>query len=120
MGGAEALQVDLLQLGQIAVHDDGRIKSFDSFARSTMRMVSGPHLIEARQPGVEYWAEHRGDSFYLRTSREAKNFRLVRRPVGGSAADAMTAMLDLSAEELSKSELDELRRRIEQTKRGQS
>ena len=58
-----------------------------------------PRLIEPRRQGVEYYVDHRGDAFYLLINSDsggetadgstapAENFRLVRRPVGGSTAD---------------------------------
>lgn len=50
-------------------------------------------IIEARRSGVEYKVDHRGDFFYLVTNREAKNFRLVRRPVEHSGAEAWEEMI---------------------------
>lgn len=38
---AFARQIDLITLGQFAIHSEGRVKSFDSFARSLMQYVSG-------------------------------------------------------------------------------
>lgn len=46
-----------------------------------------PSLIEPRRQGHEYYVDHRGDAFYLLSNDGAPNFRLLRRPVGGSAAD---------------------------------
>ncbi|MDA8016275.1 MAG: S9 family peptidase [Thermoanaerobaculia bacterium] len=34
-----------------------------------------------RQQGVEYYLDHHGDHFYVRTNVEAKNFKLMRTPV---------------------------------------
>ncbi len=38
-------------------------------------------LILARQPGHEYSVEHYGGNFYIRTKKDAKNFRIVTAPV---------------------------------------
>jgi oligopeptidase B len=38
-------------------------------------------LILARQPEHEYDVDHRGDLFYIRTNKGAKNFRIVTAPV---------------------------------------
>jgi oligopeptidase B len=35
-------------------------------------------LLKHRQQGVEYYVEHQGDSFYVRTNEAAKNFKLMR------------------------------------------
>jgi oligopeptidase B len=37
--------------------------------------------IVARRPDHEYDVEHRGDLFYIRTNKDAKNFRVVTAPV---------------------------------------
>ncbi len=37
-------------------------------------------LFAARRPGVEYWLEHHGQSFFVRTNDGAKNFRLLAVP----------------------------------------
>jgi len=41
--------------------------------------------IIARQPDHEYDVEHRGDLFYIRTNKGAKNFRVVTAPVSDPA-----------------------------------
>jgi cytochrome c-type biogenesis protein CcsB len=46
-----AAQVDLTAFGKIAVHHDGRLKSFDSFARSQMDFVTGPRSFHGQSPG---------------------------------------------------------------------
>ena len=38
-------------------------------------------LMEPRKPGVEYYPDHNGDSFYIRTNDTGRNFRLVNTPV---------------------------------------
>jgi cytochrome c-type biogenesis protein CcsB len=45
---------DLSSLGQLAVYSDGRLKSFESFARSMMRLVSGGHEINGQSPVYTY------------------------------------------------------------------
>ena len=39
-------------------------------------------LLRRRREGHEYYLDHRGESFYLRTNDQGKNFRLVVMPVG--------------------------------------
>lgn len=45
---AFAAQVDYDSLGRIAVHSDGRLKSYGSYARSTMQFISGPHSVRGQ------------------------------------------------------------------------
>lgn len=49
-----AEQLDLEPLRRISVYDDGRLKSFDSFASAMMFFVSGPHEIGGNADGVSY------------------------------------------------------------------
>ena len=49
-----AAAVDLAPLGLIAVYDQGRLKSFDSFAGSMMQMVSGRHEIRGNSDAFSY------------------------------------------------------------------
>ena len=42
-------------------------------------------IIAPRQPDHEYDVDHRGDLFYIRTNKGAKNFRVVTAPVGEPA-----------------------------------
>jgi cytochrome c-type biogenesis protein CcsB len=51
---AFAARLDLEPLGRISVYEDGRLKSFDSFASSMMFFVSGPHAISGNPDGVSY------------------------------------------------------------------
>jgi cytochrome c-type biogenesis protein CcsB len=51
---AFARQVDLTPLGRIAVHEEGRLKSFDSFASSMMHYVAGPHQIDGNADTFSY------------------------------------------------------------------
>ena len=39
-------------------------------------------VIHPRQQGMEYDVEHHGDGFYIVTNDEAKNFKLMKAPVG--------------------------------------
>jgi oligopeptidase B len=58
-----------------------------SHTTSEVRYVSADHpddplrVIEPRRPGHEYYVEHHGDKFYIRTNADgARNFRLVSAP----------------------------------------
>src|SRR5262249_25335717 len=40
-----------------------------------------PRVLVPRRKGHEYYIDHRGDEFYIRTNDRGRNFRLVRAPV---------------------------------------
>ncbi len=40
-----------------------------------------PRVLVPRRKGHEYYVEHRGDEFFIRTNDRGRNFRLVRAPV---------------------------------------
>ena len=43
-------------------------------------------LVEKRRAGHEYYLDHRGGEFYIRTNDRGRNFRLVRAPVADPSA----------------------------------
>ncbi|MEM7696167.1 MAG: S9 family peptidase [Pseudomonadota bacterium] len=43
--------------------------------------ASAPILVAERRTGEEYDVEHNGDALFIRTNREAEDFRIVRAPV---------------------------------------
>lgn len=47
-------ELDLEHLGRIAVHSDGRVNSYGSFARSMMQFVSGARVVDGMPPMVMY------------------------------------------------------------------
>ncbi len=46
--------IDLRPLDGVAVWQNGRLKSYESFSRSMMQFVSGPRLIDGQSPGFMY------------------------------------------------------------------
>jgi len=59
------------------------VDSTDTWERRVLRAdrPTGPFLVVlARSKGHKYDLEHRGRSFYIRTNRNAKNFRMVTAP----------------------------------------
>ncbi|HLW54708.1 MAG TPA: S9 family peptidase [Candidatus Angelobacter sp.] len=44
-------------------------------------------VIAARQQDIEYYADHLGDNFYIRTNDKGRNFRLVSAPVNAPGKD---------------------------------
>ncbi len=49
-----AREVDLSPLDRVAVHEEGRLKSFNSFASSMMQFVSGPHQVNGNTDAFSY------------------------------------------------------------------
>jgi cytochrome c-type biogenesis protein CcsB len=49
-----AQAVDLEPFGALAVHTEGRIKSFDSFASTRMKFVTGPKGVNGQSPSFTY------------------------------------------------------------------
>lgn len=52
---AFAQAVDLSPLSRVAVHTEGRLKSFDSFADQMTRYVSGPHRVNGQSAAFTYF-----------------------------------------------------------------
>ena len=59
-----------------AAHPEGRLK-----------------MIEPRQRDHEYWADHLGDAFYIRTNDRAPNFRLMKAPEATPSRDHWTDVI---------------------------
>lgn len=47
-------QVELEPLRTLAVHTDGRVKSFDSYARTMIRYIAGPYGLSGQDPAFTY------------------------------------------------------------------
>src|SRR5690606_31936699 len=45
------------------------------------------HMLQARQPWVEYYVTHHGDHFLIRTNEGAQNFRLMAAPITNPAKE---------------------------------
>ncbi len=50
-------------------------------------------VIQPRERGLEYHAEHFGDRFYIRTNLQAKNFRLMETAAGRTTKDNWTEVI---------------------------
>ncbi len=46
-----------------------------------------PRLLQPRQRDHEYWADHYGEHFYIRTNHQAKNFRLMKTPTAATGIE---------------------------------
>ena len=53
------------------------------------RPTDALRIIAPRQPDHEYDVDHRGNLCYIRTNKDAKNFRVVTAPAGESVAGAL-------------------------------
>lgn len=51
---------------------------------------SEPKVIQPRQPGLEYYAGHHGDSFYIITNKDAYHYKLVKAPVSAPGIENWT------------------------------
>lgn len=50
-------------------------------------------MFQSRKRGLEYGIEHFNDIWYVRTNKEAKNFRLMKTPVGSTTEDNWTEVI---------------------------
>ncbi len=87
---AFAQKVDLAPLARIGVYEQGRLKSFDSFASSMMHLVSGPHAINGNPDSFSYldlmWRPQEyedADAIYVKN-----------KPIRPEIADALRQSLD--------------------------
>ena len=59
-------------------------------------------LMSPRRQNVEYYVEHQGENFYIRTNENGRNFRLLRTPVSKPAVEnwreVLTHRMDVSLE----------------------
>ena len=89
---AFAQEVDLTPLGRMAVWEQGRLKSYDSFASAAMQYVSGPHDINGDPPGFSYLDLMLRADLY----ENAAVIYVKKKPVRGEIAKALG---DLMTEE---------------------
>ena len=89
-----AEQVDLTPLGLVAVHNEGRLKSYGSHANALMGVVSGPRKIAGQTPQYTYLdmlfrpeAYQDADCIYVKN-------KLVRNEIAAAVVDADPEMAD--------------------------
>ncbi len=91
---AFAQEVDLAALNEIAVYEQGRIKSFASFASSMLDHVSGPNKIHGNPPGFSYMdlmlrpEDYRDDVIYVKN-----------KPMRGEIVAALRRSLDAALQQ---------------------
>ena len=90
--------VDLSPLAEVAVHVDGRLKSFESFAATQMQRVTGPRRFAGRSPGFTYFdmmlrprAYEDADVIYIKKKPMREQIAAILR---GSTAASTQANLD--------------------------
>ncbi len=83
---------ELFNLGVGATRSDAFVVAVSaSKDTSEVRVIpaaapaSPPRRIAGRRTGHEYYLDHHGDEFWIRTNDKGKNFRLVRAPVADPA-----------------------------------
>jgi oligopeptidase B len=55
-------------------------------------------VLQPRRPNLEYSADHLGDHFYIRTNRDARNFRLMKAPIHSPGIDHWQEVIPHRAE----------------------
>ncbi len=78
-----ASRVDLEPLGAVAVHTEGRLKSFGSFANTIMNAISGPKSIAGQSPSFTYldmmlWPEWYADADVIYVKNKDVRARLAQ------------------------------------------
>ncbi|MEE8460352.1 MAG: hypothetical protein V3S08_10775, partial [Phycisphaerales bacterium] len=96
---AFAAQLDLNPLARISVYEDGRLKSFDSFASSMMFFVSGPHAISGNPDGVSYLDLMFNPEAYV----DADIVYVKNKPMRGDIGQALRRSLDESLQTMASS-----------------
>ncbi len=83
-------QVDLAPLGRVAVYEEGRLKSFDSFASSMMQYVAGAHPVAGNPSAFAYLDLMLRPEAYT----DADVIYVKNKPLRGEIATALRRSLD--------------------------
>ncbi len=105
------------QLGQASVHDvRGRLSDPPSYSsvRTMMRLLEEKGFLKHRRVGMKY--VYRPTESPDKARRSALK-HLMKTFFGGSAGDAVAAVLDMSGDKISPEELDRLARLIDEARR---
>ncbi|MHC4804106.1 MAG: hypothetical protein ACYTFF_18675, partial [Planctomycetota bacterium] len=87
---AFAREVDLAPLGRVAVYEEGRVKSFDSYASAMMQFVSGPHRINGNPQGFSYLDLMLRPEAYAHAAVIYVKNKPLRGEIAGVLGDAVT------------------------------
>jgi cytochrome c-type biogenesis protein CcsB len=85
-----AREVDLAPLGRVAVYEEGRLKSFDSFASASLQFVSGPHRINGNPSGFSYLDLMLRPAVYAGKAVVHVKNKPLRREIAGALGESMT------------------------------
>ena len=97
---AFAQAVDLTPLDRVAVHSDGRLRSFESHAHVFMRYVSGPHRVMGQRRGFTYL-----DMMFRPEAYDDKDIIFVKsKPVRAQIAQRLSDRPDLDPARLARFE----------------
>ena len=73
--------VDRLRSGKFIILQSNSHTTSEARFLPADKPTSEWKIVEPRSPGLEYYVDHHGDSFYIRTNDTGRNFRLVKVPV---------------------------------------
>ncbi len=74
--------VDILQSRRFISIDAHDHQSSEIRLIDMTRPGAAPELVFARESGHEYYVEHHGDHLYIRTNKQAEDFRIIRIALG--------------------------------------
>src|SRR5260370_619560 len=92
IGGQKARSGEYLFL-EIASHTTDEVRSLDA-----SKPKDEWKLIAPRQQDLEYYADHLGDKFYIRTNDKGRNFRLVAAPANAPGKENWKEVLPVRAD----------------------
>lgn len=109
-----AAAVDLKGFSELAVHTEGRVKSFDSFARNAMQYVSGASRIDGQSAAFTYLdMMFRPQAYADRDVVYFKN-KLMRRQVSEALEASLHAVKDAAPMPEAKAQMDALIRQADE------
>ncbi len=73
--------------GRFVVIDSHDHETSEAYLIDADDPLGEPRIIAERRPGEEYDIEHRGDQLFIRTNRDAEDFRIVSAPVATPGRD---------------------------------
>jgi oligopeptidase B len=85
--------VDKTRSGRYIILDSSSLTSSEEKFLDASTPTGEFRLIAPRIAGQEYYADHRGDDFYIRTNRNGRNFEVVRAPVNDPGREHWTTIV---------------------------
>lgn len=93
-GDAFAAAVDLEPLRSIAVHAQGRVKSFESYTREMMRFVTGRRRVDGQEPAFTYLDLMLRPQRYVDRPTIYVKKKLMRAEIARTLRDSVATQLD--------------------------